>query len=67
MSASLRRRVERLEAANGVGEVTFEEIIMWSRRDDCQGPEWDDFLRRCEASSFCRLVRETLEKGKKGK
>jgi hypothetical protein len=66
MSRSLRRRIERLEAAWGNGEVTLEELVLWSYEQEPFDAEtqrrYDDFERRCEHSKLCKLI-ETCRDG----
>ena len=62
MTRSLRRRIERLEAASGGDEVTLEELVLWSYAKEPFDAEtqrrYDDFARRYERSRLCRLIEE---------
>jgi hypothetical protein len=59
--ATLRRRVERLEAAKSAAEeVGLEEVVQWSYRpkEECTAanPEYAAFCRRLERSPLGKLL-----------
>jgi hypothetical protein len=63
MSRSLRRRIERVEAALGVDDVKLDEVLFWTiyapRPFDAETQRgYDDFLRRYELSRPYRLMEE---------
>jgi len=63
---TLLRRLERLEAMMGGGEVGLEELILWSYErepfDAGTQRRYEDFTRRCEGSRLCRLINEAYQR-----
>lgn len=59
--ATLRRRIERLEAASGGGEFTLAELVWWSYHSEERQPDNPDYVnanRRFMKSRLCRIMQQ---------
>jgi len=58
----LLRRVAKLEAASMGGEVTLEELVLWSyRREERHTAEYAAFMKRFEKSRLRRLIEASIK------